>query len=152
MQQINSEDLGYGTGDRVRQQTHCELNERVDRETQECLSRFASASRDEITAHINELDREWDVERRLQANASLLAFSGVVLGATVSKKWLAVPGVVLSFLVQHALQGWCPPMPIFRKMGARTAKEIGRERYALKALRGDFSNLKKPGPSDQDQT
>ncbi len=46
------------------------------------------------------------------------------------------------FLLQHALQGWCPPVPFFRERGVRTAAEIGRERYALKALRDDFRNLK----------
>jgi hypothetical protein len=138
MEYVNAEELGRATGDRVRQHTGCAINERVDRETQACLERFATASRDEITAHIHELDREWDMERRLQANASLLALSGVVIGATVNKKWLALPGVVFAFLIQHGVQGWCPPMPVFRRMGARTAKEIHREKYALKALRGDF--------------
>ena len=42
------------------------------------------------------------------------------------------------FLLQHALQGWCPPVPVFRRLGVRTTAEIDRERYALKALRGDF--------------
>lgn len=147
METTNLEQLASGsaTADRVRQHTGCGLNERVDRETQECLTLLANASPQEITAHINELDREWDVERRLQANASLLALSGVILGATVNKKWLALPGIVFCFLTQHAIQGWCPPLPVFRKMGVRTAKEINREKYALKALRGDFQALQKPG-------
>jgi len=65
----------------------------------------------------------------------------LALGATVDRKWFAFPAVVASFLLQHALQGWCPPLPIFRRMGFRTAAEIDRERYALKALRGDFRNV-----------
>jgi hypothetical protein len=32
-------------------------------------------------------------------------------------------------------------MPVFRRLGVRTAREIARERYALKALRGDFAAL-----------
>ena len=142
MEHVNSEDLSQMTSDRVRQHTGCSINERIDRDTQACIARFATASRDEITAHINELDREWDMERRLQANASLLALSGVILGATVSKKWLAIPGIVFTFFLQHGLQGWCPPVPVFRRMGARTAKEINREKYALKAVRGDFASVR----------
>jgi len=49
------------------------------------------------------MEREWDVERVLEANASTLAFIGVVLGVTVHKRWLLVPGVVLPFLFQHAV-------------------------------------------------
>jgi hypothetical protein len=78
------------------------------------------------------------VERFLQANASVLSLTGVVLGATVSRKFLALPAVVFSFFLQHAVQGWCPPLPVFRRMGVRTRREINREKYALKALRGDF--------------
>ena len=32
-------------------------------------------------------------------------------------------------------------MPIFRRLGFRTQPEIARERYALKAVRGDFENV-----------
>jgi hypothetical protein len=48
---------------------------------------------------------------------------------------------VATFLLQHALQGWCPPVPLFRSLGVRTASEIDEERYALKALRGDFEDV-----------
>ena len=73
------------------------------------------------------------MERVLEVNASTLALSGLVLGATVNKKWLLVPCVVLSFLLQHGLQGWCPPLPLLRRLGVRTRGEIDREKYALKA-------------------
>lgn len=45
-----------------------------------------------------------------------------------------------AFLAQHGLQGWCPPIPVFRRLEVRTDREIARERYALKALRGDFDD------------
>src|SRR5436190_144953 len=45
---------------------------------------------------------------------------------------------VAGFLLQHALQGWCPPMATFRRLGVRTSYEIDYERYALKVLRRDF--------------
>ena len=42
------------------------------------------------------------------------------------------------FMLQHALQGWCPPLPVLRRMGVRTAAEIHQEIIALRILRGDF--------------
>ena len=36
------------------------------------------------------------------------------------------------FLLQHALQGWCPPVPILRRQGFRTRHEIDAERQALR--------------------
>ena len=37
-------------------------------------------------------------------------------------------------------------MPIFRRRGVRTAGEIEAERYALKAIRGDFEPVYDKGP------
>lgn len=88
------------------------------------------------------MDEEWDIERAIECNASALAFTGVVLGATSDRRWLILPAMVTSFLFQHAVQGWCPPVPVLRRMGFRTAHEIEEERQALKALRGDFAGLR----------
>lgn len=85
------------------------------------------------------------IERLLDMNASALAGVGVGLAvATGSRKWLILPGVVLSLLFQHAVQVWCPPVSVFRRLGVRTRKEIDREKYALKALRGDFEGVAAP--------
>lgn len=128
-----------GAADRVRANTSAEVNVRLDREMCERVESYAGRSETEITRRIEELDREWDMERLLETNASSLAGLGVGLAVTTgNRKWLIVPGVVLSFLFQHAVQGWCPPVPVFRRLGVRTRKEIDREKYALKALRGDF--------------
>jgi hypothetical protein len=98
-----------------------------------------------LSRRIQELDREWDIERWLETNASALAFAGTVLGLLVNKKFFAIPCIVLPFLFQHAMQGWCPPIPILRRNGVRTRSEIDAEKYALKALRGDFSGVRSNG-------
>jgi hypothetical protein len=120
--------------DRVRHSTAPEVNREIDRRTNNNIRRYANSSEEVIHGRIEELDREWDIERTLEVNASALALSGLLLGVTVNRKWLALPGVVLSFLLQHGLQGWCPPLPMLRKMGIRTRSEIDREKYELRAL------------------
>lgn len=127
------------TTDRVRANTQEGINRRIDREIEECVREYAQKGPEEIAFRIGELDREWDIERVLEANASVLAFTGLLLGVTQNKRWLWLPGLVLPFLFQHAVQGWCPPVPLLRRLGVRTRQEIDREKYALKALRGDFS-------------
>jgi len=129
------------TADRVRANTSEEINRRIDQEIEDRVREYAKRSRSDITRRIEELDREWDMERLLETNASAIAFTGLALGLTHSKKWLIVPGIVLPFLFQHAVQGWCPPVPVFRRLGVRTREEIDRERYALKVLRGDFGKV-----------
>lgn len=127
--------------DRVRAHSAARANERVDQDTQQCLEQLAGRAAEEIGRHIAALEREWDMERYLQANASIVSLAGLVLGAAVDRRFLAVPAIVFGFFLQHAVQGWCPPLPVFRGLGMRTRREINREKYALKALRGDFEGL-----------
>ena len=122
-------------------QTAEHVNAAIRRRTEENVARYAAAGPEAIDRRLAELEREWDIERTLEANAAVASLVGLTLGATVSRKWFFFPAIVAGFLLQHAVQGWCPPMPVFRRMGVRTQTEIDYERYALKALRGDFRHL-----------
>ena len=133
------------TKDRVRAQTASHINDEIDQRTRRRLLRASGAPPAAISRLIADLDEEWDIERWLETNASLLALSGTLLGIFVNKKFLAIPCLVLPFLLQHAIQGWCPPVPLFRRKGIRTRREIDAEKYALKALRGDFVAVKRNG-------
>ncbi|MBP0447807.1 hypothetical protein J8J14_23980 [Roseomonas sp. SSH11] len=113
-------------------------NHRIAQRIEESV-RYHAAHPERIGKRLRDLDAEWDIERTLAANAATLALTGTLLGAFVNKRWLALPAVVTGFLLQHAVQGWCPPLQIFRSRGVRTASEIDQERYALKVLRGDFA-------------
>jgi hypothetical protein len=128
------------TVDRVPRHTSEEVNRRIRKETEERVRYFAN-NPIKIDKRLRQLDEEWDVERVLETNASALAFTGVALAATQDRRWLALPALVTAFLFQHAVQGWCPPIPILRRLGYRTPREIEEERYALKALRGDFGSI-----------
>lgn len=127
--------------DRVRAHTSQEFLAQIDHEIEERVQFYATQPKSIISERIDELEREWDIERVLETNASALAFTGLALGISVNKKWFWLTGGVLAFLFQHAVQGWCPPVPLLRRAGVRTRGEIELERYALKALRGDFENV-----------
>jgi F0F1-type ATP synthase assembly protein I len=135
---------------RVPQQTAEHVNERIRRQTEESVARLAARGSAAIDRRLADLDREWDIERTLEANAATAVLVGSALGALMDRRFFALPAVVGGFLLQHAVQGWCPPLPLFRRAGVRTAAEIDYERYALKALRGDFANAERAnaGPAD----
>jgi hypothetical protein len=128
------------TRQRVPRHTDEKLNRKIQQELEARLWYYAQ-HQDLIEERLQELDREWDMERTLQANASSLALTGLSLGTIFSRKFFLIPAVVTTFLLQHAWQGWCPPVPLFRRIGFRTSAEIEAERYALKALRGDFHGV-----------
>jgi hypothetical protein len=128
--------------DRVKEATPPSINEKIERDTWQRVASYSNKSPGEISARINELDKEWDIERYLGVNMSTLAMSGLAAAAiSKNKYWNILPAVVLSFFFQHSVQGWCPPLPILRRFKIRTSKEIEQEKYALKILRGDFNNL-----------
>ena len=126
---------------RVERNTDPAINDRIRARTDLELARLEASEPEEVTIRLEQLNREWDIERVLQANASALVLLGITLGLTMDRRFLLLPAAVLTFFTQHALQGWCPPVPLLRRLGVRTAREIERERYAIKALRGDFDRL-----------
>jgi hypothetical protein len=126
--------------DRVQRHTDEAVNRAIHAEMLERLVYFALHP-ERIEERLEQLDSEWDIERALEANASTFALGGLTLGFAVDRRWLALPVLVSGFLLQHAMQGWCPPLPVLRRLGSRTQREIDRERYALKALRGDFRQV-----------
>jgi hypothetical protein len=129
------------TKERVPQNTAEDINERIRHQTERSIYRAAVGGRAAIDRRLAELDEEWDIERCLETMASSFTLVGLTLGLTKKRVLLLLPAVVQSFFLQHALQGWCPPLPLLRRFGIRTADEINQERYALKALRGDFKML-----------
>lgn len=135
------------TATRVEEHTDSEINEEIYRRTKNNVALYAAAGLPAIDRRLKELDEEWDIERVLEANAASFSLIGLALGAFLDRRWFLFPVAVTGFLLQHAIQGWCPPVPVFRRMGIRTTNEIQQERHALKALRGDYRGV--PEIADQ---
>jgi hypothetical protein len=129
-----------GTEARAQEHTPEEINRQIRRDLQARVLYFAQRP-EEIDRRLDELDREWDIERLLEANAGLFSLMGLTFGV-IRSRWYILSAAAAAFLVQHAVQGWCPPASLLRRLGVRTTREIHHERYALKALRGDFDNLR----------
>lgn len=58
------------TTTRVENSTSDEVNRRIERDTAENVARVAAAGPKAIVRRLEELDREWDIERTLEANAA----------------------------------------------------------------------------------
>ena len=128
------------SANRVKDHTSPEMNTRIQQQARVNVAYYASHP-DQIGRRLAELDREWDIERALAMNSSALSLFGLVMTILRGRRWLLLPLVVQGFFVQHAIEGWGPPLPLLRRLGLRTQFEIEQERYALKALRGDFQQV-----------
>jgi hypothetical protein len=133
-----SSELISPTAERVTRHTDEDLNERIITQTDTNVAAAFATDPRLIDRRLRELDWEWDVERALEANAAAIALIGLALGRLVNRRWYYLSTAVVMFLLQHALQGWCPPVGLFRRLSVRTQREIDEERYALKLMRGDF--------------
>lgn len=127
------------TTKRVALNTCSKVNGTIRSETVDCIVRYMGEGEAVLSEKIRKLDREWDTERVLETTAS----TAVLLGSVMAfrKKtccWSLFTGTVGAFFLMHALQGWCPSLPLVRSMGVRTAEEIFHEKTVFKMIRGDF--------------
>lgn len=116
------------TATRVEENSGPAANAEIHRRT-----RGAAAAREprEVQARLNALEQEWDIERVLQTNFAILTLATAALGVLVDRRWFRFTGVASAFMLEHALEGWCPPVPVFRAAGVRTRREISLEQTAL---------------------
>jgi hypothetical protein len=120
---------------------------RIQRRTEALLAYFRRHP-DEIDTRISELDREWTIERVVETEAAGTILAGSALALGVDRKWLALPAFAAAMLLLHNTQGFYPLLPLLRRMGVRTAKEIADERNTLRAMRGDVSPALAPQRRD----
>lgn len=127
--------------ERIAEHTAPEVNRRIEEQSRNSVMGYAAQDEAALSKRIEELDAEWDIERALMTGAGINVLFGVAMGAWVNRKWFYWPAIVAGFMLQHTIQGWCPPLIPFRRKGVRTRQEIEREKTALRILRGDFENV-----------
>jgi len=115
------------------------INAEIRNQTIKNLNLYKNCTEEELTDRIRQLGLEWDTERALQAKAGVLLLISSLLGTKIGRYAFLLTGVIGIFILQHALQGWCPTLPFARKWGIRTADEIYGEKTVLKMMRGDFA-------------
>jgi hypothetical protein len=128
------------TSDRVHRNTPRRLNEGFHRQIHESVERHAQAHPQVLGRRLAELEHEWDVDRVMETTYSAAFLAGLALAGR-SRQGRLFCGVAAISLLSHGLFGWDLLLPLYRRLGFRTSSEIARERYALKAMRGDFRHV-----------
>src|SRR4029079_1736149 len=109
------------TTTRVQDHTSDAVNAAIRERAEQRVAEVAARGPEAIRRRLEELDYEWDIERTLEINFASVVLAGVTLGGLVDRRVLLLPAVASGFMMQHVLQGWCPPVPVFRRLGVRTA-------------------------------
>lgn len=128
------------TTKRVSINSNPNVNFKIRNHTIRNINIYKNSSDKILSDNIEKLNNEWDIERLLEAKAATIVIASTILGLKSNKNWFLLTGAAGIFLLQHSVQGWCPPVPLLRRMGIRTSEEINNEKIVYKMLRKDFCN------------
>lgn len=118
------------TATRVCSNTAPLVNERIQQHTVHSVAWFSSHP-ELIPNRLRELDQEWDVERAIATGSAILTLAGLMLAYLFDIRWVTLSLLVQLFFMQHVFLGWCPALPMVRRLGFRTEQEIQFERNQL---------------------
>jgi hypothetical protein len=127
------------TATRVSDATASSANSVLRQQMQARVDRIREG--DWTKARLRELRREWDFERAIEAEAPAVILSGVLLSIFLDRRFAGLSAFAASALLLHNVHGWYPLLPMLRRLGLRTAREIADEAFDLKLSRGDFGDL-----------
>jgi hypothetical protein len=134
------------SSDAVRTHTPPGVNRRIDAHVEACVRSMAErGDRAEMSRYLKRLEREWDLNRAVTVGTSALAVLGLLLGRRDGGRWRMLSGVAMGLQLQHGLLGFSPLSAVLRELGVRTRREIDLEKFAIKALRGDFERIPPDG-------
>jgi hypothetical protein len=104
------------------------------------LAGLADAGPQAITDRLAQLDREWSAGRMTKATIGVLIVAGLGL-ALLSPWWLLLPAVGGLSLLEYLFSRTSWLGAAFRGLGFRSGADVDQEKFALRALRGDFKHL-----------
>lgn len=117
------------------------LTERDRQHIEDRLHRVAFGGQPAITQRLAELDDEWSAGRVAKLSIASGILIGLAAAALVSWWWLALPVALGLLQLQYLGSREGLLTRALKKLGLRSSVEIEHERFALKALRGDFHHL-----------
>jgi hypothetical protein len=119
--------------DHIRRRTPEPIKARIDHASARCVAELAERPHLEISEHVAQLDKEWDVNRWGE-----LGCAGLVLLGAAGGRLRIASAAAGAALLWMSLGGGGPVIWLLRRLGRRTRRELDLEKYAAKALRGDF--------------
>ncbi len=118
--------------DRVRNRSPKAFNREIDQKTDYMIKTTLEKGAFAIRERLLQLDKEWDIDRALDFLFATTVGAQLALSVKRKKTSFAwFPLIQTAFLFLHTTYGWCPPVPVLRKLGFRTRFEIQSEREEL---------------------
>jgi hypothetical protein len=116
----------------------------ADTRTLDTLRYYGAVGEPGLTARIQALESEWDGETFTATALSAAGVAGLVMALFGSRMWRLLAWVALPALLVLTRKDWRSPPALQAFLGLRSRREIQEEKYALKAMRGDFRRVDIP--------
>lgn len=118
--------------DRVRNHSPKAFNKVIDQKSDYMIKSTLEKGVFAIRERLLQLDKEWDIDRALDFLFSTTVAAQLAVSVKrKSTRFAWFPLIQSAFLIMHSTYGWCPPVPVLRKLGFRTRFEIQSEREEL---------------------
>lgn len=110
--------------------------------TERRIARLAECGPAAIDQRLHELESEWSAGRATKVILGIATLAGLGLGLAFGGWWYALPAVAGLLMLQYLFSrtSWLSAA-LQDVAGLRSGHAIEEEKFALKALRGDFSTL-----------
>lgn len=109
--------------------------------TEQRLHRLAECGPSAIDERLSDIEQEWSAGRAAKVAIGIAVLIGMGLGLSLGGWWYSVPVIGGLLLLQYLFSRTSWLGKVFHESGMRSGQEIDQERFALKALRGDFAAL-----------
>jgi hypothetical protein len=105
------------------------------------VSFYGSLGQHAVSERLQALEDEPDLETVATLAMAGTGILALVFGLMGSRLWRLLAWMALPLIFAHARGRLSAPGDFLKTLGLRSRKEIQEEKYALKALRGDFRDL-----------
>ena len=102
---------------------------------------YGSLGSQAVVDRLKALEDEPDLETVATLGLAGMGVLALVFGMLGSRLWRLLAWAVLPLIFAHARGRLAGPGEFLKTLGLRSRKEIEEEKYALKALRGDFRDM-----------
>jgi hypothetical protein len=107
---------------------------------------YGSLGQQAVAERLQSLEDEPDLETVATLAMAGTGILALVFGLMGSRLWRLLAWMALPLIFAHARGRLAAPGDFLKTLGLRSRKEIQEEKYALKALRGDFRDLGESRP------
>ena len=134
----------------VAENSPASVNDCLREQAEKSVARYQNANAEQIELSLAQLNREWDVERLIEAESAMMILLGLLIGANFGRKWLVLPLFSTAMLIVHNTEEYSPLfLSFYQRIGFRSTNEIARRTLCSQSLGGAIPTIENGAEGDK---